>query len=222
MLKASLFLGLTLTTALTCSADLEFESKSIELKANPSDQVVQAKFLFKNTGEKDVEVNEIQIGCSCLSATTDKKVYEPGESGRVVVAFRLGSFTGHQQKGLTIVTGDKRTRLQVGVQIPDVITITPDIAEWTVGEKPEAKSFKVVIDHPDPIKVLGVTCKREGFTHELKTVKEGREYEIVLKPASTAKAMLGMLTIDTDCEIPKHKTKMAFYAISRPKPSAKK
>ena len=86
---------------------------------------------------------------------------------------------------------------------------------------PEAKTFKVVVDHPEPIHITDVVCKRDGFTHELKTVKKGREYEIVLKPESTDKAMLGMLRISTDCKIPKHKTQMAFFAISRARPTPK-
>lgn len=204
-------------------ADLEFEAKSIELKAKPTDEHLPGSFKFKNTGDKDVEIKKIDIGCSCIKATTDKKTYAPGESGTVNFDFKLGSFTGHQLKGLTIVTGEKRTRLQVGVQIPNVITITPNVLEWFVGDKPEAKKFKVVVEHPDPIKITEISTSREGFDHELKTIKEGREYEITLTPESIDIGMLGFLKISTDCKIKKHKTQMAFFAVSRaPKKSSKK
>ena len=218
--------ALLLAGILSCLADLKFDSKNIELKAKPTDDRLEAQFKFKNTGKEAVPITKISIGCSCLSAVTDKQSYAPGESGTVDVVFKLGSFTGHQRKGLTIISGKQRTRLQVGVQIPNVITITPDIVEWQVGDEPEPKAFKVVVEYPDPINILDVVCKREGFTHELKTVKEGREFEIILTPKSTAKAMLGMLRITTDCKIKKHKTQMAFYAISRqksrPQPAGKK
>jgi len=224
MTKTSLIIGLALaSSALACFADLEFAAKTLELKAQPSDQQLEAEFTFKNAGKEEVEVTKVEVGCSCLSGVTDKRVYAPGESGKLAVVFKLGSFTGYQKKGMKVVSGDgKETRLEVGVQIPNVITITPDVAEWFVGDKPEPKSFKVLVEHSEPIKVLEVSCPRGGFAHELKTIKEGREYEIVLTPASTEKAMLGLLRVETDCKIPKHQTQTAFFAISRPKPGADK
>ncbi|MFT5411033.1 MAG: hypothetical protein ACI9NC_003767 [Verrucomicrobiales bacterium] len=210
------------TTAMT-HAELVFESKKIELKADPSSEVLEAEFSFKNTGDADVEITEIDTGCSCLSGTADKRVYKPGESGKIEAVFALGSFTGYQQKGLTVIAGNQRTILKVGVQIPDVITIEPDIAEWFIGDSLESKSFKIIIAQPDLIKILDVTCSRPAeFAHELKTIKEGREYELVLTPKSLEKGMLGTLRITTDCKIAKHKRKMAFFAISRPKPGAVK
>jgi hypothetical protein len=154
-----------------------------------------------------------------LEAKPDQTIYAPGASGKLDVIFKLGSFTGYQKKALTVITGEKRTRLEVGVQIPNVITITPDIAEWYVGEDPAPKSFKVLVEHPDPIRITEVICKRAEFSHQLKTIKAGREYEIVLTPKSTGTALLGMLQISTDCKIPKHQRQMAFFAISRKKPA---
>lgn len=210
---------IALATAMSCHADLKFDQSTVELKAKPSDEQLEAQFTFKNTGASEVEITDLDISCSCLSASPDQKTYAPGASGKLDVTFKLGSFTGYQKKALTVVTGEKRTRLEVGVQIPNVITITPDIAEWQVGEAPTPKSFKIVVDHPDPIKITEVVCKRDEFTHELKTIKEGREYEIILTPKSTMTALLGMLRISTDCKIPKHQKQMAFFAISRKKPA---
>ncbi|MGI9243902.1 MAG: DUF1573 domain-containing protein [Verrucomicrobiales bacterium] len=210
---------MVLATAMACAADLKFETRTVELKATPSDEELEAQFSFKNTGDSDVEITELDISCSCLLASTDKKVYAPGDSGKLDVIFKLGSFTGYQKKGLTVVTKDKRTRVEVGVQIPNVVTITPEIAEWQIGEDPAPKSFKFVVEHPDPIRITEVVCKRDEFTHELKTIKEGREYEIVLTPKSTETPLLGMLRISTDCKIPKHQKQMAFFAISRKKPA---
>ena len=123
------------------------------------------------------------------------------------VEFKLGSFTGYQNKLLTVIAGEQRQRLHVGVQIPSVINITPNVLEWTVNEKPVAKSFKIVIDHEDPIKITEAICKREGYEVEVKTIKEGREYQVKLTPPSTDKAMLGLVTIKTDCKIKKHQLK---------------
>ena len=127
---------IALATAMSCHADLKFDQSTVELKAKPSDEQLEAQFTFKNTGASEVEITDLDISCSCLSASPDQKTYAPGASGKLDVTFKLGSFTGYQKKALTVVTGEKRTRLEVGVQIPNVITITPDIAEWQIGEAP--------------------------------------------------------------------------------------
>ena len=139
----------------------------------------------------------------------------------VSAVFKLGTFTGHQKKALTVVAGSQRVRLEVGVQIPNVLTITPNVVEWSVGDEPEPKTFKVTVEHVDPINITKVVSSRDGFPHELKTIKEGREYELTITPESTDAAMLGMLRLYTDCEIKKHQIKMAFFSITKPKANKK-
>ncbi len=191
------------------------------MTAKPADKELPVVFSFKNTGDESVVVKEIKIGCACLSAKTDKEQYAPGESGVLEAVFRLGSFTGVQRKGMTMVsraegaTEDQRDSLMVEMSIPDVIVIEPELLRWDVGSEAEPKSFTIKVPHTDPIKIIDVSCSRDGFTVELIEKKEGREYEILLTPSSTDAAMLGVLKIQTDCIIPKHQRKLAFFSISR-------
>ena len=62
-------------------AELKFGNKEIEIKSKPSDEVVSFVFPFKNVGKKSVSVIDVNLTCSCLSATTDKESYSPGEEG---------------------------------------------------------------------------------------------------------------------------------------------
>jgi len=210
-----------LLLAVPCFADLKFEAEKVELKAKASDEVLKAQFKFKNDSKEEIEITDISVGCTCLKPRSNKKIYAPGESGVVDVDFTLGSFTGYQEKLLTVITEGQRTQLRVGVQIPNVIVITPTVLDWTVGEKAAPKSFKVVVEHDEPINVTDAICKREGFEVEVKEVKKGREYEVVVTPPNTDKAMLGLVTVKTDCKIKKHQLQNAFFAISRPKRAPK-
>ena len=56
---------------------------------------------------------------------------------------------------------------------------------------------------------------------ETKELEVGKKYELSLTPSSTDKVQLGMLTIETDCELKKHKKKLAFFSIQRPDPNPK-
>ncbi len=209
----------------TCGAGLKFSNARVELKAKPADTEVIGEFEFKNTGKESVGVAKIESTCGCLSATADQKVYEPGASGTVRGVFKLGKFTGVQEKALILVTSEEkpvRHRLVVQVEIPDVFTIEPDVLEWKVQDKPETKSFLIKVPHVDPIRITKIAPSRQNFQYELKTVEEGREYEIKLTPESTETAMLGVLRIETDCPIPKHSRQMAFFSITKPRPARRK
>ena len=216
-----LLLAAVLALPAPALAGLEFEKKTIDIDAKPADENLPIVFAFKNTGDKPVTVKDISYACSCLSAKTDKKQYGAGETGELEAIFKLGSFTGYQRKALTVIAQEEgakdsvRTNLMVGVKIPDVIKIEPELLSWSVGEEPAAKRFTIRVPHTDPIKIKKITCSRTGFDFELKVVEEGRHYEVELVPESTASPMLGVLKIETDCAIAKHQRQLAFFSIAR-------
>ena len=145
-----------------------------------------------------------------------------------VVVIQPGRYMGYgncdirlQRKAITVVAQEEgggeeqRERLMVAVRIPDVITIEPELLQWAVGAPPEIKSFTFKVPHVDPVKIRKISCSREGFEFDLIEKKPGREYEIKLAPKSTDSPMLGVLKIETDCAIPKHQRKLAFFSIAR-------
>lgn len=202
-------------------AGLSFTKKAIDAEAGPADDTVTVDFIFENKGEKAVTIKDITFACSCLAANADKKSYAAGEKGKINAVFKLGSFTGVQRKSLTVVAEEEgaeeatRHSLTFGVTIPDVITIEPELLQWAVGDEPEEKSFTFKVPYDKPVNIKEITCSRTGWDFELVVKKAGREYEIKLKPTSTEAPMLGLLKIETDCEIAKHQKKMAFFSIAR-------
>ena len=160
-------------------AEIKFGNKEIEIKANPSDEIVSFVFPFKNVGKKPVSVIDVNLTCSCLSAKTDKKTYGPGEDGYLEAIFSIGSFTGIQRKSMTVISQDEgkekvRDSLLAILTIPDVVTIEPELIKWKVGEDPVAKTFTFKVPYVDPIKITSVSCTREGFEVAVVAKKEGR------------------------------------------------
>ena len=208
-------------------AALKFATSEVEVKAKPADSEVTAEFRFKNNGDQPIDILQVSYACSCLSAETDKERYEPGEAGVLKADFRLGSFTGLQRKAITVLSRadggkeDGRDRLMVAVRIPDVITVEPQLMQWMVGDEPTEKSFTFKVPHEEPIHIKEIACSREGFEIELVEKKPGREYEIKVKPAGTERPMLGVVRIETDCDIPKHQKKLAFFSIARARKAPK-
>jgi hypothetical protein len=206
---------------MVANGGLTFSERKIELSSKPSDEKVSFLFHFTNEGELNVDIEDVNLSCACLSAKTDKPSYAPGEKGTLEAVFTIGSFTGLQRKTLTLVSREKggeeneRTGLMAILNIPDVITITPELLQWSVGEEAKEKSYKLKVTHSEPVHIKEVSCSREGFEFRVVEKEKGRLYEVYLKPAQTGKPMLGLLKIDTDCAIQKHRRKLAFFSIAR-------
>ncbi len=54
-------------------------------------------FEFKNTSNRAVTITGLDTSCSCTLAELEKRIYAPGESGRVHVMFEVGDQTGLQR-----------------------------------------------------------------------------------------------------------------------------
>ena len=211
------FVGLPMVA----SGGLTFSEREIELSSKPSDEKVSFVFHFSNNGEQSVLIEDVNLSCACLSAKTDKSSYAAGEKGRLEAVFSIGSFTGIQRKTLTLVSRDQgakeneRTGLLAVLNIPEVITIAPELLQWSVGEEPKEKAYTLKVTHAKPVHIKEITCSREGFEFRVVEKEKGRLYEVYLKPGQTSKPMLGLLKIDTDCGILKHQRKLAFFSIAR-------
>lgn len=204
---------------------LVYDTTRLDLKAKADEDELKAVYKFTNKGKEDVRVLRVETSCGCLKAAADKEIYAPGESGVINAVFQLSKFTGQQEKAITVISNEKenpRQKLRVAVDIPKVVEITPQLLEWKVGEEAKTKSFRIKVPHTDPVKILSVKPSRDTFAYEMKVIEEGRDYEIFLTPTSTEAPMLGVLRIETDCAIEKHKRQMAFFSISKPRPAPSK
>lgn len=115
-----------------------------------------------------------------------------------------------------VVSPAQTDRLTVELIVPTIVQIDPKITKWHMGGETETKTIHITMDHEEPIKIKSVRSSRDNIRVETKEVEAGKRYEIAITPQSTDKVQLGMLTIETDCEIKKHRKKLAFFSIQRP------
>ena len=111
-------------------------------------------------------------------------------------------------------------RLTVELTVPTLIQIEPKITKWTIGDPAETKKITVTMNHESPIAIKDVRSSRDNVKVETKEIEAGKIYELSLTPASTDKVQLGMLTIETDCDLKKHEKKLAFFSIQRAEPTS--
>ena len=66
-----------LSLPLTTFAQIIFKDKEIEITARADQEKVIFVFPFKNSGNETVEIINVNLTCSCLSAKTDKENIVP-------------------------------------------------------------------------------------------------------------------------------------------------
>ncbi|MEM7014302.1 MAG: DUF1573 domain-containing protein [Verrucomicrobiota bacterium] len=218
-MRTAIICVLTAILASNAWASLNFKATTVERAAKEGDETVAGKFEFTNIGKKPIAITKIDSSCRCLGAKADKQVYQPGESGTIEAAFEIEGLAGKVEKTLTVVTNHPETpyvRLAVIVDIPLMMSIEPKMLDWAIGEDPKPKPIVLKVLRKDPVHVTNIQVSRKNFSGELKTIKEGREYHIELKPTSTESTMLGVVTIETDCEVAAQKRQLGFFRIQPP------
>ena len=69
------------------SEELKFKGHRYGLGTIQQGQVKVARFPFTNVTDHVVTLTAVLTGCECLRVKTEKKEYQPGESGEVVIEF---------------------------------------------------------------------------------------------------------------------------------------
>lgn len=204
------------------SAALEFPEKLKELHLAPDEKSVLMDFTFKNSGDKAVKIRHYDAACSCLSAQAKggKLEYAPGEEGVIRTKFDMGNFSGVVDKKVVIWVDDDpdddpSVVLTVRVHIPELVLIEPKTLKWAVGEKVGPKTMRITMDYEKPIKILKLNGSSDRFEHKLKTIREGEEYELTVTPDETKTPGIGVLRIETDCPVARHRIRQAFLVVRR-------
>ncbi len=222
-MKITTLLWLALA-AISQAAGLEFETPLQELKATADATTVSADFKFINKGDKPVTISKSDPGCSCLKVqiTGGKLKYAPGESGVVRTTFEMGNFSGTVDKSVGIWLDDAASasptlHLTVRVHIPVLVALEPSkTLTWDLGVKPEPKTIRIRMAEGHSIKVTAVQSSSDEFSHELKTVEEGKIYDLILTPISVEVPKMSIFRIETDCAISKHSIQQAFAVVRKP------
>jgi hypothetical protein len=132
-----LWIGIFLCFCHSASAQLQWESKEIAMKASVGQTNVVARFHFKNIGTNLVKINSVETCCSCTTANLEKKNYLAGESGEIVVHFEFGERVGVQKKTILVSSDSPQspTVLRLQVEIPESKKTEEKPADTNQSEK---------------------------------------------------------------------------------------
>lgn len=204
-------------------AQLAFENNDATVKPPPDVTLLPYDFHFENKGTKTMKISKCEPSCSCISVqigNDGKMEYAPGEKGTIRATFDMNNFSGKVDKVILLwLEGDEASkpshRLTLHVEIPVIVSMEPKTLEWKAGEKLDPKTIKIKMDHTEPIHILSANSSNKLYTTELKTITDGKEYDLIVSPVADTKVphSVAVIHIDTDCKIEKQKKQMAFAVV---------
>ena len=107
------------------------------------------------------------------------------------------------------------TRLTVRVHIPVLVGLEPKTVKWELGAKADPQIIRIQMAEGAPIHVTGVTSSSDSFACELKTVEEGKKYDLIVTPRTLDAPGMSVIRIETDCAVSRHRTQQAFAVMRK-------
>ena len=221
-MKLTIFISWILA-AVTHAAGLEFAELMKDVHAPPDASKVVAEFNFTNHSDKPARLSNSDPGCSCLKVEVagGKLNYAPGESGMLRATFEMGNFSGTIDKNIALWIDDDpadkpSVKLTVRVHIPVLVNLEPKTLKWQIGGKLEPQTIHIRMASEKPIRVINVKSSSSTFSHEIKTIEEGKAYDLIVTPVAMEVPGVSILRIETDCPYPKHRAQQAFALLQKP------
>jgi hypothetical protein len=165
---------------------IQFAETVFDFGKISSGEVAKHEFVFTNTGSATLEINDVRPGCGCTTAGTWDKKVEPGKSGVIPLQFNSTGFSGTVTKSATVTCNDpgqSNLVLQLKANIWKAIDVTPTMAVFTMSSEAqtnETRSVRIVSNLEEPLELSDLQCTNSSFRAELKTVRQGKEFELLI------------------------------------------
>ncbi len=197
------------------SGDLVFTPAFRVVKADPGEKKIDVSFSVANMGTEPVEITGLESGCECLSVSIDQDPVPPGATATITGVFNIEQLRGSSEKNISVLTGQKSrpVLLTTRIEIEPIYSIEETMTTWSVGGKPETKQVTFRVLREAPVHVLSAESKRKEVHCELVEVEKGRLYHLKLTPESTASSLLGIIRMETDCELESYARPLAYFSI---------
>jgi hypothetical protein len=166
-----------------------------------TDAKANAVFSFKNAGNYPISIQDLKTSCGCTTAKLTKKVYAPGESGRIQVEYNVGTSTGLQQKQVYVTTDEKIdpiTQLTMRIFLPEMVKLIPPSVSWQINGDKSPKTISIEVLEGHEVNILDVRSSNDQIFTQIHTLVPHKKYLLTVTPVSTNLPAEAELEIQTD------------------------
>jgi hypothetical protein len=112
---------------------IQFESLEVDLGSIAEGVNPPFKFAFRNEGNADLVIKQVQKTCGCTHAESTKSTLKPGESAEITGEFNTIGRLGKQSKTITVLSNDPKE--------PSVtLRFVADVKQW-IRVEPQFLTF---------------------------------------------------------------------------------
>ncbi|MCE5315196.1 MAG: DUF1573 domain-containing protein [Armatimonadota bacterium] len=150
-LQMILIFGTMTGTCLFAAPVIEFETTSFDLGKPIEGEKAKAMFLFKNTGDTDLEITKVRAGCGCTNASATETKITPGNSAAIEAIFNTAGYPGNISKTVTVITNDpahSSVVLKITGEVVPIAEIQPQRRLNLGNVKPGAIVLKDIVVVP--------------------------------------------------------------------------
>lgn len=184
---------------------ISFAEPNYDFGRVDSGEIVKHDFVFTNTGDHLLVVQDVRPGCGCTAVGGWDKQVEPGQTGHISIQFNSSGYSGTVHKTVTVLCNEtNRPNVYIGLQgaIWKAFDVSPAYAVFNVmPEQPTNQSLviKITSNNDQPVTVSDPASTSPVFKTELKTVQEGKAYELVVTVDSSevSGTTSGQITLKT-------------------------
>ena len=168
---------------------IQFSSTEYDFGKVEAGVVVKHGFVFTNIGTATLEIGDVRPGCGCTTAGTWTRRVKPGKTGIIPLEFNSGNFSGAVSKQATVicnVPGQTNVALEIKGTVWKPIDISASMIAFILSSESarnETKTVRIVSNLDEQLKLSDPQCTNEFLKAELKTVKEGKEFELQITAA---------------------------------------
>lgn len=195
--------------------DLVFTPVSQAIQAGAGEKLIEVVFSVENTASVPLRILKLESGCECLEVSIDQDPIPARKTAKITGIFDIEKLRGSSERKIAVLTEQQELPvfLTTRIEVEPIYEIEQQMTTWTVGSDPVKKTIAFRVLRDEPVHVLSAESKRPEVTSELVEVEKGRLYHIVLTPSSTEKSLLGIVRLQTDCEIESYANPLAYYSI---------
>lgn len=113
----TLFTAMLFATGAMAQAVIKFETTTHDFGKFRESQKQQFEFVFTNTGDKPLVIQQAFSSCGCTVAKFTKEPIEPGQKGTLTVTYNgKGKFPGHFKKPITVRSNASNSMARVYIE----------------------------------------------------------------------------------------------------------
>lgn len=160
--RLGIIVAILLTSPALARAELRFTQPAVDLGQLRGGPAYQHRFDFINDSAQSIEILDIRLGCGCLQPVLDKRTFQPGEKGSLLMHLRtLGQANGMRtwQAHVQYRHGDTihEIGLILAATLRNEVTIEPSILAMAV--ETSLRQVVTITDHrPTAMKIGEVSA----------------------------------------------------------------